>query len=77
MSLDVICIVGVSRGVRFVKGGRDFVKGGRDFVKGGRDFVKGGRPPPLNEALPLGPAIVFFVERLSSFRGDLLWSVYM
>ena len=43
----VICIVGVSRGVRFVKGGRDFVKGGS-------------RPPslPLNEALvPMIPTI--------------------
>ena len=39
-SNHVICIVGVSRGVR--------------FVKEGRDFAKGGRPPPLNEALERG-----------------------
>ena len=37
----VICIVGVSREVRFVKGGRDFVKGRRP-----PPFA-----PPLNEAL--------------------------
>ena len=24
----------------------------------------------------LGPAVLSFVERLSSFRGDFLWSVY-
>ena len=51
----VICIVRVSREVRFVKGGRArFNQGGeilsrgwRDFVKGGRDFVKGGVPLPF------------------------------
>ena len=37
----VICIVGVSRGVRFVKGAR-LCQGGRDFVKGGSRPL---RPP--------------------------------
>ena len=41
----VICIVGVSRGVRFVKEG-EMLSRGRDFVKGAR-YCQGGRPPPF------------------------------
>ena len=51
----VIYIIGVSRGVRFVKGG-EICQGGELLSKGvrfcqrGWDFVKGG-VAPLNEAL--------------------------
>ena len=31
----------------------------------------------LLKRTPLGPAVLSFVERLSSFRGDFLWSVYV